>query len=204
MKEASIISVSLINLFILLRYVYLLYKKAIEPALAMWVFFSLAVGMSLVTYLSSGEFSFWDNILNTTDLIMVILVSLAIFFMGDKNSRFTSFDKFLLMLVGLIILFWVFTQQHWISNILIQMVLVIAYIPVIKRMSVSRKNTEPFSVWIALMIAPVISLLSSGGDLASIYAIRAIACTGILLLLMVRVEMKSRRSAVDSRQSTVD
>lgn len=204
MKEASIISVSLINLFILLRYVYLLYKKAIEPALAMWVFFSLAVGMSLVTYLSSGEFSFWDNILNTTDLIMVILVSLAIFFMGDKNSRFTSFDKFLLMLVGLIILFWVFTQQHWISNILIQMVLVIAYIPVIKRMSVSRKNTEPFSVWIALMIAPVISLLSSGGDLASIYAIRAIACTGILLLLMVRVELKSRRSAVDSRQSTVN
>ncbi len=98
--------VSLINLFILIRYCWLLYRKRISPSLAMWSFFSIAVAMSLITYLAKDSYSLSDNILNTTDLILVVAISIAIFIFGDKSSKFNKFDLGCLGAVILIIIFW--------------------------------------------------------------------------------------------------
>ena len=193
MNVFVITTVSLINLFILIAYIWMLYQKRTKPSLAMWLFFSLAVGMSLITYLKEGDFGFWDNVLNTTDLVLTIAVTIAIYFMGDKSTRFNKFDWWCLGSVSLIILYWFFSQNHIYTNIAIQLILIIAYIPVINRMISSKKNTEPFMVWIALSIAPLISLLTSKGTLAAIYAIRAFVCTSLLLLLMIRVEWMQRK-----------
>jgi hypothetical protein len=70
--------------------------------------------------------------------------------------------------------------------------MVISYFPVVRSMALKKKNTEAFSVWIALSLAPAISLLANKGWLASVYAIRALLCTGTLLLLMVRIEILNR------------
>lgn len=193
MKTFVIISVSLINLFIAVTYFWNLYKKRSKPALAMWLFFSLAVAMSLITYLKEGNFGFWDNVLNTTDLVLVVFVSLAIFLMGDKSTRFSRFDLWCLLAVIAIIVFWIVSQNHVVTNLGIQLILVIAYFPVVKRMLTMKENTEPFAVWIALMIAPMISLITSKGSLAAVYAIRAIICTGLLLGLMIRIEWMRRK-----------
>jgi len=194
MKEFSIISVSIINIIIGLRYCILIYKNKIKPALAMWSFFTLAVAMSLITYMAEGNFSLLDNILNTTDLILVSTVSVMIYIYGDKSSRFTSFDKGCLVAVALITLFWFITKTHYLSHIMIQGVLVIAYFPVIRRLWQSKENTEPFSVWILLMIAPIFALLSSKGILASVYSYRAIVSTGLLLILMLRIEYLNKKA----------
>lgn len=156
----------------------------------MWFFFTLAVSMSLITYIREGNYNFRDNALNTTDLFMVTFVSLAILFMGDNSSRFTRFDYLCLGVVLLIIIFWIITQNHWVSNIGIQLIMIISYFPVVKRMLKARENTEPFSVWIVMMITPLISLTASEGSLAAIYAIRAFVCTATLLILMLRIEKK--------------
>jgi general stress protein CsbA len=193
MREFSIYSVSIINIIIGVIYVVQLIRKKSKPALAMWVFFTIAVAMSLFTYLKDGSFSLTDNILNSTDLLLVGTVSVAILIWGDHTTRFNRFDIGCLVAVLLIVLFWVLTQNHWVTNMLIQLILVIAYFPVVRRMLKASQNTEPFSVWILLMIAPVFSLLSSKGFLASVYAIRAIACTGLLLALMIRTEIISRK-----------
>jgi hypothetical protein len=198
MKEFSIISVSIINIIIGLRYCILIYKKKIKPALAMWSFFTLAVAMSLITYMAEGNFSLWDNVLNTTDLILVSTVSVMIYIYGDKSSRFTSFDKGCLVAVALITLFWFITKTHYLSHIMIQGVLVIAYFPVIRRLWQSKENTEPFSVWILLMIAPVFALLSSKGILAAVYSYRAIVSTGLLIVLMLRIEYLNRKASYKS------
>ncbi|MFC2152277.1 hypothetical protein ACFLSE_07085, partial [Bacteroidota bacterium] len=89
MKEFSIISVSIINIVIGVRYCILTYKQKIKPALAMWAFFTLAVAMSLTTYMANDNFTLWDNILNTTDLILVSTVTIVIYFFGDKSSKFS-------------------------------------------------------------------------------------------------------------------
>lgn len=193
MQTFVIITVSLINLFIAATYFRNLYQKRSKPALAMWLFFSLAVTMSLITYLKEGNYGFWDNVLNTTDLVLTIFVTLAIFFMGDKSSRFNRFDLWCLAAVIVIVVFWLISQNHLITNLGIQLILVIAYFPVVKRMLTMKENTEPFAVWIALMVAPMISLITSKGALAAVYAIRAIICTGLLLALMIRIEWVKRK-----------
>ena len=127
--------------------------------------------------------------MNTVDLIYVVTVCIAILLFGDKSSKFTRFDRGCLIAVLIILLFWIFTRNHWLTNIMMQLILVIAYFPVVKRLIDSRENTEPFSVWIGMLLAPSIALISSKGTLATIYSVRAIFCVGTLLLLMLRIEI---------------
>jgi hypothetical protein len=190
MNTFVIVAVSLINLFIALSYLWMLLKKRSQPSLAMWVFFTLAVSMSLITYLKEGNFGFWDNVLNTVDLFLAISVTIFILIWGDKSSHFNRFDLWCLAAVLGIVIFWLISQNHLVANLGIQLILIIAYFPVIKRMLTTRKNSEPFMVWIALTIAPLISLITSKGMLATIYATRAFVCTLTLLLLMIWLEKK--------------
>ena len=198
MRDFSIYTVVALNIFILVRYCWLLYKKEIKPALAMWLFFSIAVTMSLVTYMAEGNHGFLDNILNTADIVYVVTVTIAILIWGDKSSKFTKFDTGCLVAVLLIVLFWIITKDHIITNFCIQGIMVISYFPVVKRLLESRENTEPFSVWFIMMLNPAISLLSSKGTLATVYSVRAIICVAVLMLLMLRVELLARKDAKHS------
>ena len=193
MRTFSVVAVCTTNLLIGLRYVWLIRRGKISPALAMWVFFTIAVIGSLLTYLSEGEYGLLDNVLNSADLLLCGGVALAIELWGDRSSRFNRFDLGCLGGVVVILAVWALTQQHAIVHLAIQLILVIAYFPVIKRLWRSNRNTESFTMWIGLMLAPMFSLLSSQGDLATIYAGRAIICTALLLALMIRVEIRVRK-----------
>ncbi|OFX88056.1 MAG: hypothetical protein A2W99_11105 [Bacteroidetes bacterium GWF2_33_16] len=146
--------------------------------------------------MADGEYSFWDNILNTTDIFLVSTVSVFIFIYGDKSTRFNKFDTACLIAVLLIIVFWVISKNHIATNLLIQLILVIAYFPVIKRLIKSKENTEPFIVWIGMMLAPIFALISSKGILATVYSVRAIISVGLLLLLMLRIEYLYKKSTI--------
>ena len=189
----SIVSVSILNLAITGWYCWLTYKQKIKPALAMWIFFTIAVGISLTTYLKSDNFSLLDNILNTTDLALTFIVSVAIYFFGDHTSRFSRFDKGCLVAVLIIVLFWFVTKNHFVTHALTQGILVIAYFPVVSRLWKTRENSESFLIWMGMLLAPAFSLLSSKGTLATIYSVRAIICIMVLLLLMLRVEYLGRK-----------
>lgn len=188
----SIVGVSVLNLAITGWYCWLTYKQKIKPALAMWIFFTIAVAISLTTYLEADHFSLLDNILNTTDLALTFIVTVAIWFFGDHTSRFTGFDKGCLLAVIVILGFWLVTKNHVVTHTLTQAILVIAYFPVVSRLWKTRKNTESFAIWIGMLLAPVLSLLSSKGTLATIYSVRAIVCILVLLILMLRVEYLAR------------
>lgn len=194
-RQISIAGVSILNLAITVWYCWLTYKQKIKPALAMWIFFTIAVAISLTTYMESDHFSLLDNILNTTDVALTVIVSIAIYFFGDHTSRFSRFDKGCLIAVMVILLFWFITKNHFVTHSLTQGILVIAYFPVISRLWKTRENGESFIIWIGMLLAPVLSLLSSKGMLATIYSVRAIVCILILLILMFRVEyLKWERS----------
>lgn len=193
-KLVSILGVLVVNAFIAIRTTVLLRRGAIQPALAMWVFFTIAVAGSLSTYLMDGGFGLTDNILNSADLILCSYVAVAILMFGDRSTRFSRFDLGCLAAVVAILVFWAFMRQHASTNLLIQAILVISYAPVVHRLWTSDVNTESFAVWAALLLAPIFSLLSSKGTLATVYAVRAIACTGGLMILMARAELRGRRS----------
>lgn len=196
MRDFSIVGVIIINTFILVRYCYLIIKGRIRPALAMWLFFSIAAGGSLVTYLSSGSFGLLDNIINTADILLVVIVTVMIAVFGDKSTKFNVFDTVCLAAVVLICIFWVITKSHVVSHLLIQAIMVIAYFPVVRRLWTTGENSESYLAWIGLLLAPCVSLLSSRGALAAVYSVRAIACTAILLMLMLRADIKQKKRRI--------
>jgi len=110
----------------------------------MWAFFSIAVAMSLTTYLAKDDFSIWDNILNTTDLLLVSTITVFIFLFGDQSTKFSSFDKFCLVAVIMITIFWFITKTHLLSHLLVQGILVISYFSVIRRLWQSKKIQNHF------------------------------------------------------------
>ena len=193
MKEFSLISVSIITILLTIQYINLLVKQQTKPALAMWIMFSVAVGMSMITYLAEGEYGFLDNIQNTVDLFYVAAITTSILIFGDKKSKISRFDLGCLGAVFLIVVFWIFTQNHLVTNFLIQSILVIAYFPVIQRMIKTRKNSESFIIWLGMLIAPALSLISSEGLLATVYSVRAICCIGLLLIFMAWIEISARK-----------
>lgn len=192
-RQISIAGVALLNLSIAGSYCWLTYKQKIKPALAMWIFFTIAVAISLFTYLKSDNFTLWDNILNTTDLLLAVSVSVAIYFFGDHTTRFSRFDVGCLVAVMIILLFYLITKNHVITHTLTQGILIIAYFPVLSRLWKTRENGESFVVWTGMLLAPLLSLLSSKGTLATIYSVRAVVCITILMLLMLRVEYLARK-----------
>lgn len=193
MRTLSIVAVCTINLVIGVRYCWLICRGRISPALAMWVFFTVATVGSLLAYLGEGLYSPLDNILNTADIILVGTVAAWIAIYGDRSTRFTRFDLGCLAAVTAIVIAWAVTRHHVVAHSAIQAILVIAYFPVVRRLWRAERNTESFTMWIGLMVAPVFSLLSSQGVLATVYAMRAIVCTGLLLVLMVRAERRGRK-----------
>jgi hypothetical protein len=195
-RQISIASVSLLNLAITIWYCWLTYRQKIKPALAMWIFFTIAVAISLTTYMESDNFSLFDNILNTTDLALTAIVSIAIYLFGDHSTRFSRFDKACLIAVLVIVVFWFITKNHFLTHALTQGILVIAYFPVLSRLWKTKKNGESFLIWTGMLLAPVLSLLSSKGTLATIYSVRAIVCISVLMLLMLRVEYITKKQFV--------
>lgn len=192
MRTLSIVAVCAINLVIGVRYCWLIRRGRISPALAMWVFFTVATVGSLLAYLGAGRYSPLDNILNTADILLVGTVAVWIALYGDRSTRFTRFDVGCLAAVTAIVIAWAVTREHVVAHSAIQAILVIAYFPVVRRLWRAERNTESFTMWIGLMVAPAFSLLSSQGVLATVYAVRAIVCTGFLLLLMLRAERRGR------------
>ncbi len=200
MRLFSLVAVVALNLFILVRYVGLIREKRIQPALAMWVFFTIAVVGSFVTFLSEGSHGPLDNILNTSDMALVGCVTVAILLFGDKTSRFTRFDLGCLGAVAAILVFWGFTREHAAAHLAIQAILVIAYVPVIQRIWQADRNTESFAAWIGMLAAAALSLLSSEGWLATVYSVRAVICTSLLLALMTRARWRERRRSSAASQ----
>lgn len=192
MRLFFISAVIVLNLILGVYYYYLISRKKIRPALAMWVFFFLAVALSLFTYLKNDNFSVWDNILNTADLFFVGSVTLSIIIFGDSHSRFNRFDMSCLVVVAGIMLFWLFTQNHFITNLLVQGILVIAYFPVVNRMLTSGENHESYLIWGGMLLAAVLAMPVSEGDLALIYTARAIISILALMGLMLFTDLKMR------------
>ena len=193
MRLFFILAVSLLDLVLAVYFYYLISRKKIRPSLAMWVFFFLAISMSLFTYLKNDEYSALDNILNTADLFFVASVTLSILIFGDAHSRFNRFDKGCLIVVAGILVFWLFTQNHYVTNILVQGILVVAYFPVVNRMVTSGENHESYLIWGGMLLAGFLALPISEGSLAFIYITRTIVSIFGLLGLMLYVDSKKRK-----------
>jgi hypothetical protein len=160
----------------------------------MWVIFFIGTSLSLITYLESEGRDFRSGILNTVDICFVGTNLVWIWRYGIKK-KFGLSEKLYLILGFEIALFWLITGNDFLANILVQILMTLAYLPKIEDFIKTKKNTESFDSWILSYAASSVGLyLAIMGKriLAVLYATRSIIMMSVMFGFMIYFSLKNR------------
>lgn len=170
------------------RYSYQIWKREITPTLSTWIIFLTGTGLSLITYAIAENHDFKSGIMNTMDVVDVIIVFLATLAWGKHEKvRFKPWEKYYLMGAGAIVLYGIISGDAWKSNIFTQALIAGAYIPTIHNLVQKKRNTESFTAWGLGLLANIVALypaMDKGNSLAVVYAARSIVLIIIMLSFM--------------------
>lgn len=197
MKEISVWLVALVMMTFAVRYAYQIWKREISPTLSTWIIFLLGTGLSLITYAIAEKHDFRSGILNTMDVVAVIIVFFATIIWGNRDMRFKPFEKWYLVGISAIVAYGLLSGDAWGSNIFTQVLISIGYIPTIQNLLTEKRNTESFTGWSCGIIAGFIALypaIVEGNSLAVLYATRTIVLVSSIIAVMSYYELRSRRT----------
>ena len=195
MKELAAGMVIFILMISTARYSYQIYRKQINPTLSSWIIFLIGTGLSLITYMVAENQDMKSGVLNATSIINISITILVILKWGNRRVIFKPFEKWYLAAAVVIVIYWALTSDTWTSNLIIQGLITVGYIPIVQKFITEKKNTESFTAWGLFMLASIIALypaIDNGNDLAVIYAIRTIVTVTLMLALMVIIEIRER------------
>lgn len=186
---------AVITIFIMVTadvwYCYLAIKGVTHPTLMTWVIFLLAIVMSFSTYWSSENHDLLSNICNVGDLILVFLVIIVVSVFCE-NVRFSinKTEIICLSLSFIVLIFWRITKAHELSNIFIQVIMVIAYFPTFYQvLNFSGMSESPVTwgiTWFSALFGVITGILGKN-KLAIIYSGRSLVMISILLVLIWRL-----------------
>ena len=173
-------------------------NNTVKPILATRIFLLLAFSLTFLTnYRQTGIPGLGANTLNIIDVLSVLATFIAMAMSKNKSRKFTKFEKVCLGLVILIFLIWIVSGQNILANILIQIILVIAYLPTLIHLWQSEQNTESLSAWSLDFFASVVGIiapLSTMALLPLIYGIRSTISTFAVIILIWRIKFRKMNS----------
>lgn len=177
---------------------YKIVKRQVSPTLSTWLIILAASLMSFLTYWNAGHRDLVAGALNGADVFSTAISSIAIVFFSPLKLSLKPFEKYYLGGLVLIAIFWAFTSDAFLSNLLIQVLISIGYFPTAHNLIRNRKNSESFTVWGLILTASVVSLyptinayLTEGNVLALVYSLRSVVMLGAMLILMAYYHRKT-------------
>jgi hypothetical protein len=191
--------VIIVVLIITYAYIYLsnIKQKTIKPILATWIFLSMATLMSFITnYYESGDAGLLANAYNIVDMLATITI--CSFLITQKNIRktFTNFEKSCIGIVVIICVIWFITNNNVLAHILLQIILLIAYLPTLAHLWCAEKNSESITMWSLNGVAALFGLIEpvrTGAILPIIYGMRGAISCFLVVLLGIRIRMHTSK-----------
>lgn len=169
-------------------------NNTVKPILATRVFLLLAFSLSFLTnYNQTGNHGLLANMLNIVDVLSVLATFFAMAMSKNMRRKFTKFEKICLCFVVLIFLIWIITKQNILANILIQIILVIAYLPTLIHLWKAQENTESISAWSWDFFASILGIiisLQTMNLLSLIYSARSTVSTFAVICLSLRLKFR--------------
>lgn len=192
-RKGSAYGVLAIGIFVVARYSWLTATGQIHPVFATWLFICLGCSVSFWTYWSTKEHSIIGNIGNAVDFIGNWLIFVVVVALGhDVRFMPNLFEVGCLISVVVVFAMWRFTNWHAVSNYGIQVIMTIAYLPMIYHLWYASENTEPFTAWGITWVAIMLSFIPAIMDwhknkLAVVYNLRRFVLISTTLGLMYRL-----------------
>jgi hypothetical protein len=169
-------------------------NNTVKPILATRIFLFLAFLLTFLTdFRQTGVHGLSANMLNIVDILSVLVTFFAMAMSKNKGRKFTNFEKICLYLVIIIFLIWIISGQNILANILIQIILVIAYLPTLIHLWKSKENTESLSAWSLDFFASIFGMiipLQTMNLLPLIYSTRSAISTLAVIVLILRLKFR--------------
>jgi hypothetical protein len=190
-----------------LWYVIQIARRKVTPSATTWLLFEIAVIASFATYLATGKRNLAGNVMNVCDAFGVTAIVVALALCGHVRamqeelllrSRQNWREWPLEIVVNLAcmiasvatIIFWGLTSEPFAANLMLQFILVIAYLPTYWRLWSAERNTESYILWGFQLVCcglAVWAALLEHDLLGVVYAGRAFALIlGVLALMVLR------------------
>ncbi|MEK7995970.1 MAG: hypothetical protein AAB403_19390 [Planctomycetota bacterium] len=195
MRDVCVVLAVVLNLIFTVRYCRRIFTSAESPTISTWIVFLVGVVISFVSYVMTENHDLRSGILNTLDLAVVSAILIAVFVDGRWRASFDWFQKGFLWVAAALIAYGFISGDAWRSNLLAQILIGTGFIPLYRRLIVTKRNTEPFEPWLLSLASALVSIypaMTGGNSLALIYTLRAATGLIILLLLMLYYEHRSR------------
>ncbi len=169
-------------------------RGKIAPALTTWLLFFVGTSASLGSYVARGRWSLVSGVGNTFDVFGTFVIAAVLIFSGHRKVR--RFDIWCLSAAGVLLFVWAVAHQHLIVNLSMQALMVVAYGPTLGKLWRADENTEDVWFWVVCFAASVLAAyppLAARDALQSVYALRAVVCTAVVIALSVRLQFHSRK-----------
>lgn len=196
MKDICVWFVVTSSLFFGSCYVYQIWRRKAVPTISTWIIFLVGCGLSFLTYIAAENRDIKSGILNTVDLGYVLIILLAVILWGKHEVRFEPFEKWYLGGAAGIVAYGFATGDVWSSNILTQILMSAAYIPMFHKLIVRKRKTDSYFAWLPAAFNALVALypaIYEGNALSVIYATRAFVFSLSTALLMAYYQMRSAK-----------
>ena len=145
----------LLALFAELEYIHSVIQGTSKPNFSAWGIFTISMLLVLASSYSLGaRNSLW--IIAMFTLLHFITAIIAFRF---KIFSLTTFEKVLLLLVGLSVLLWIFTDNAWTALLINILVDILGYIAIINKLYLY-PNTEDTFAWTISLLAYIVNLFT--------------------------------------------
>ena len=188
-----------IMMFGSLWYCYQIWRDEVSPPPATFIILSFTFPLAFYMYAQSPHWGFTANIGLTTAVVTVWIVTfilLAKLIIQKKlHIEINPFQRLTIIASFLVIGFWFITKDQFVSYVLLQVSALIGYIPVIKKLWSAEKNNDSFVFWSSLFLSTLVASYAAyeRNDIQSwIYIIRALSSTSIVIILMIRINIKQK------------
>jgi hypothetical protein len=202
MKDFCAVIVCIVTLVSWLCYLYQIWARKAMPTTSTWIIFLVGCWLSFGTYLAAEEKDWKSGIMNTVDVFYVTGTLIAILLWTDRKVRFKPFEKWYLAGVGAIVAYGIMTGNAWGSNVLTQILLSIAYLPMFHKLIAEKRKTDSYFAWVPPAFTAAVAMypaIHQGNALAVMYSARAFIFTFSTVLLMLYYQVKAAGSASSAK-----
>jgi len=210
-REIAFVSTAIVSALLTVwmgvRYCRKVVRGDAHPPIATWFIFEIGIVMSLITYLTSHEHNVVKSITNAVDLFAVGAIFTTLLVMRRRGEKFPATkeerenQRWCFRIITCAFLLWAASHNPWVANVSFQVVMIVAYWPMVKRLRRWReeKSPEPFDAWAVSATASFFGLcaaLIGGGGLAVFYPLRSVIFCCAILRLIKQIERRNSSSAI--------
>ncbi len=168
-------------------------RGTVTPTKSTWIIFTIVTGLNVASFLTNS-FDLVSGAYGITDFFLSLMILVfALMYSRKSKVSFKSFEKYYLAGAAICVLFWVMSDNPFQTNLLVQTLIIIGYVPTIHSMLSTKSSSESMTSWAIWSVGSFISLypaIAHSNSLAIVYSLRGTMMCIIILTLTYKFQKR--------------